>query len=82
MAWGFFNKIKKGLKKAFNFTKDKILKPAIDVGKKVAPTVANLVVPGSGQLVKNVIDTADDFVNDGGAQRILNDIRSGKIRLK
>ena len=40
MAWGFWNKIKKGLKKAFNFTKNKIIKPAVDIAKKVVPFVA------------------------------------------
>lgn len=92
MAWGFFNKIKRGLKKAFNFAKDKIVapvvnkvvKPVLDVAKKAAPYAAPLVntfIPGSGAIINSVIDNTDKIVN-GDYSAIADALRSGKIRLK
>ena len=92
MAWGFFNKIKKGLKKAFNFAKDKIVKPVVDkvvkpvlnVAKKAAPyaaPLANTFIPGSGAIINSVIDNTDKVVN-GDYSAIAEALRSGKIRLK
>ena len=92
MAWGFFNKIKKGLKKAFNFAKDKIVKPVVnkvvkpvlDIAKKAAPYAAPLAdtfIPGSGAVINSVIDNTDRVVN-GDYNAIAEALRSGKIRLK
>ena len=56
MAWGFWNKIKNGFKKAFNWVKDKIIKPVANVVKgawnKVVKPVANVVsnIPGIEKL--------------------------------
>ena len=58
MSWGVWNKIKKGLTKAFNWTKDKIVKPAINVAKKVvAPIVSakGKVLNMSGDILGKVM---------------------------
>ena len=83
-AWGFFNKIKKGLKKAMTFVKDKVVKPLVSVAKKAGPIaglVADTIAPGSGALLRGGIDAADKFVN-GDYSQIADALRSGKIRLK
>ena len=83
-AWGFFNKIKKGLKKAFKFAKDKIAKPVIDVAKKAAPIISpalNSVIPGGGTIFNGVVNGADRVMN-GDYSEIAEALRSGKIRLK
>ena len=71
MAWGFFNKIKNGLKKAFNFGKkavnfvqDKVLKPF----KPAITTAVKTFVPGSAPFVDktmDVIDKVNNFSNSG-----------------
>lgn len=84
MAWGIFNKIKKGLKKAGKFIKDKIVKPVVDVAKKAAPVVApalNTILPGSGTVFNGVVNNADKVMN-GNYEDLVNALRSGKIRLK
>ena len=91
-SWGFFNKIKKGFKKVFNFAKDKIakpvvdkvVKPVLDVAKKAAPyaaPLANTFIPGSGAIINGLIDNTDKVVN-GDYSAIAEALRSGKIRLK
>ena len=35
MAWGFFKKIKNAFKKASDWVKDKVVKPAVNIVKKV-----------------------------------------------
>ena len=47
MAWGWFKKIRDGIKKAAQWVKDKIIKPVINVGKKILKS----------DTVKTVIDT-------------------------
>ena len=67
MAWGLFNKIKKGLKKAFNFAKEKIVKPFLGVATKAAPLIgmaANAIAPGSGIAVTGAINGANAIMND------------------
>ena len=66
MAWGLFNKIKKGFKKvkdgvvkAAGWVNNNIIKPF----KPMITTVANKFLPGSGaavDLASNVIDAADN----------------------
>ena len=83
-AWGFFNKIKKGLKKAFNFAKDKIVKPIVNVAKKVAPVIApaiDTIAPGGGAIFNHVVNGTDKALN-GDYSAIADALRSGKIRLK
>ncbi len=85
MAWGFFNKIKKGLKKAFNFAKNKVIKPVVDIAKKVTPIAAPIIdkfKPGLGTIINTGVDVADGVVNRGDPSVIADAIRSGKIRLK
>ena len=62
MAWGLFNKIKKGFKKvgsAFKkvagFVNDKIVKPF----KPIIKTAVNSFVPGAGALVDVASDGLD-----------------------
>ena len=56
MAWGFWEKIKNGFKKAFNWVKDKIIKPVANVVKgawsKVVKPVVNIAgkIPGIEKL--------------------------------
>lgn len=67
MAWGFFNKIKNGFKKAFNFGKkvvktvaDKVIKPF----KPIIGTIASAFNPALGAAV-NVGMNAVEKVADG-----------------
>ena len=62
MAWGIFNKIKKGFKKvgsvfkkAANYVNDKIVKPF----KPLIKTAVNAFVPGGGAIV----DVASDGID-------------------
>ena len=69
MAWGFWNKIKKGFQKVgraivkgAKWVNDKVLKPF----KPIVKTVANAIIPGSGLAVEAVsdgIDTVNTWVN-------------------
>lgn len=69
MAWGFWNKIKKGFQKVgraivkgAKWVNDKVLKPF----KPIVKTVANAIIPGSGAAVEAVsdgIDTVNTWVN-------------------
>ena len=69
MAWGFWNKIKKGFQKVgraivkgAKWVNDKVLKPF----KPIVKTVANAIIPGSGVTVEAVsdgIDTVNTWVN-------------------
>ena len=80
MAWGIFNKIKQGLKKAWNFGKkvvgkvvdgakwvnDKVIKPF----KPLISTAVNSFIPGAGAVV-DVVSDGIDAVSDGGAKGAL-----------
>jgi hypothetical protein len=64
MAWGIFNKIKRGFKKVgsafkkgIQFVNDKIVKPF----KPVITNVANAIIPGSGKIVEAVSDGIDGW---------------------
>ena len=84
MAWGIFNKIKRGIKKAFNFVKDKIVKPVVKVAEKVAPVVTPImdtIIPGSGRIAQKVVSGASAALK-GDVGDVVNALRSGKIRLK
>ena len=81
MAWGLFNKIKKGFKKvgsvfkkAANFVNDKIVKPF----KPLIKTAVNSFVPGAGAIV-DVASDGIDAVTKGdwsGAGKSAKDIAS------
>lgn len=54
MAWGIFKKIGDGLKTAFNWVKDKIVKPVAKFLSPVAKPLAGVVktlIPGSAPIV-------------------------------
>ena len=66
MAWGFYNKIKKGfkkvgsaIKKAAGFVNDKIVKPL----KPIIKTAANAFIPGAGAIVDVASDGIDAITN-------------------
>jgi hypothetical protein len=67
MAWGIFNKIKRGFKKigsAFKkgaqFVNDKVIKPF----KPIIKTAANHFIPGAGDIVEAASDGIDAAVNN------------------
>ena len=70
MAWGFWNKIKKGFQKVgraiakgAKWVNDKVIKPFKPVVKKVVGTVANTFVPGSGAFVDKAVDVVSDGID-------------------
>ena len=85
MAWGIFNKIKRGFQKAGKFLK-KVFEKAVDVGEKViggvskiAPIVApaiDSVMPGAGTTISVGLGASNK------ALEMAKMIKSGKIRLK
>ena len=64
MAPGWWNKLKKGIKKAVGWVKDKVVKPVVravapvlkPLAKTGVKTLANTFVPGSGNYLDGVID--------------------------
>ena len=76
MAWGIWNKIKKGFKKAGAFVKkaasaigrglrkvnEKIVKPFMPVIK----TAANAILPGAGTAIGVASGAVDRFTSDDG----------------
>ena len=71
MAWGLWNKIKKGfqkvgkaLKKGVKWVSDKIVKPF----KPVIKTVANAIVPGIGGKVVDVVSDGIEAVGNDGVK--------------
>ena len=71
MAWGLWNKIKKGfqkvgkaLKTGAKWVNDKIIKPF----KPVLKTVANAVVPGIGGTIVDVASDGIDAVAGDGVK--------------
>ena len=70
MAWGVWNKIKKGFQKVgraivkgAKWVNDKIIKPFKPVVKKVVGTVANAFVPGSSAVVDKAVDAVSDGID-------------------
>ena len=74
MAWGLWNKIKNGFKKAAGWVKDKVIKPVVDnVIKPFKPAITAAVSafnPAAGAIARKVMDTAED-ISDGGGFRPL-----------
>ena len=78
MAWGLFNKIKKGFKKvgsafkkAAGFVNDKIVKPF----KPLIKTAVNAFVPGAGAIV--------DVASDGIMQlvKVIGEVLSNQPKI-
>ena len=74
MAWGLWNKIKKGfqkvgraLKKGVTWVNDKILKPF----KPVIKTAANVLLPGVGGKIVDTVSDGIDAVDKGGVKGAL-----------
>ena len=68
MAWGLWNKIKQGIRKAGNFLKkgvqfvaDKVVKPF----KPIISTAANIINPAFGKAVDKGMNIIEK-VSDGG----------------
>lgn len=58
MGWGVWNKIKQGISKAFNWVKDKVVKPVTGfVRKIVAPIIGTKgqVMQASGNVLGKVL---------------------------
>ena len=74
MAWGLWNKIKKGfqkigkaIKKGVSWVNDKIIKPF----KPVIKTAANAFLPGIGGKIVDVASDGIDAIASGGAKGAL-----------
>ena len=66
MAWGIFQKIGQGLKKAFNWVKDKVVKPVARFLKPITKplgTVVKTLIPGSSGVVDVVSDGIEHIAN-------------------
>ena len=67
MAWGLWNKIKQGIRKAGSFIKDRVLKPVVNTVvkpfKPIISTVANAVNPKVGALVNTGMNVAEKWAN-------------------
>ena len=68
MAWGIFQKIGQGLKKAFNWVNDKVVKPVARFLKpitKPAGTILKTLIPGSAPVVDVVSDGIEHIADSG-----------------
>ena len=70
MAWGVWNKIKKGFQKVgraivkgAKWVNDKIIKPFKPIVKTIGSTVANVFAPGSGSIVSGAVDAVSDGID-------------------
>ena len=67
MAWGLWNKIKNGLKKAGKWIKDKVVKPVVNTVvkpfKPVITAAATAFNPKLGQIVNTGMNMAEKWVN-------------------
>ena len=68
MAWGLWNKIKNGFKKAAGWVKDKLVKPVVNnVIKPFKPIIqgaASAINPAAGAAIGKVMNIAES-VSDG-----------------
>ena len=71
MAWGLWNKIKQGIKKAGRWVKDKVLKPVVNnVIKPFKPVIsaaATAFNPKVGAIVNTGMNMAERWSDDGNA---------------
>ena len=69
MAWGLWNKIKNGFKKAAGWVKDKVIRPVVDnVIKPFKPAITAAVSafnPAAGAIASKVMDTAERVSDEG-----------------
>ena len=69
MAWGLWNKIKNGFKKAVGWVKDKVIKPVVNnVVKPFKPIIAGVadkIKPGAGAVVNTVLGVAEKVSDEG-----------------
>jgi hypothetical protein len=69
MAWGLWNKIKQGIKKAGNWIKDKVIKPVVNTVikpfKPAISAVATAINPKVGSLVNTGMNVLEKW-SDGG----------------
>ena len=69
MAWGLWNKIKNGLRKAGSWVKDRIIKPVVNtVVKPFKPAITAAISafnPAAGAIAGKVMDTAEKISDEG-----------------
>ena len=89
MAWGIFKKIGQGLKKGFNWVKDKVIKPIEKVISPVAKAVAPVVgsfIPGAEKVINTGVDLVDRLAGNSVPNNIVgmngHGIQSRRIRMK
>ena len=87
MAWGVFNKIKKGFKKIGNVFKKGVnfLNDAVQTAAPIASAVANKILPGSGALINlasGALNALDNRNYGDAAQNVANFIQQGRIRTR
>lgn len=70
MAWGLWNKIKRGFKRAGKAVKavaqvvnDNVVQPLKPIIKTAATAIGNHYVPGMGTMVANAVDDFSDGVD-------------------
>ncbi len=70
MAWGLWNKIKKGFKKVgkavksgAKFVNDNVVKPFKPIIKTAAAAAGNYFVPGMGTVAANAVDEFSDGID-------------------
>ena len=69
MAWGLWNKIKNGFKKAAGWVKDKIIKPVVNTVvkpfKPIISGVATAINPAVGAAVTTGMNIAEKISDEG-----------------
>ena len=69
MAWGLWNKIKNGFKKAAGWVKDKVLKPVVNTVikpfKPVISAAASAINPTLGAAVTTGMNVAEKISDEG-----------------
>ena len=70
MAWGLWNKIKKGFQKigrgikaGLGWVNNKIIKPVLKPIANVAAPIVNKFLPGAGAFVKPITDVVSDGID-------------------
>ena len=71
MAWGLWNKIKNGIKKAGSWIKDKIIKPVVNTVikpfKPVISAATTAINPALGAAVTTGMNVVESISDDGYA---------------
>ena len=69
MAWGLWNKIKNGFKKAAGWVKDKVIKPVVNTVvkpfKPIISGVATAINPAVGAAVTTGMNIAEKISDEG-----------------